>query len=492
MKCRSILWYLVFTGSILTMINMSNMNIAIVAMVRKVTTMNGLNVSDVVCKSNGTFDVNATERESSNVDLKLHQSMFDWNGHEQSMVLGSVYWLGWIANIPGGVLANKFGPKIVFGVSNFLASLLSFICPMATYYHINALIVVRAIQGLLLGLTFACLHTITARWIPPNERGSFITSYLGGTVAVAVGYPYFGWISSVRRWDDIFYSCGWFGVIWTLIWYYFMHDSPRQHPRISEEEQEYIEKSLGTTLNRKPSVTPWTRLLLSSQVWLNILANFAFMWMFFLLHVYIPLYFRMVHDLKFSSTALIAGLPHVVRLVVSLVSSTTTDYLMVKQKLSRTIVRKISTAICLIGPGIFLIILSRTGCNTALAVAFVFFAVSCTAFPNSGFYATMVDISPNFCSIIYGISLTVGTLTGVLLTSYVGWMTQHNSASIEQWQSVFQFIAYIGIFSGLLYFVFAKADVLSWNNPEHVRDTEMTDLKNNNEPSEGFPLKSET
>lgn len=36
------------------------------------------------------------------------------------------------------------------------------------------------------------------------------------------------------------------GVIWFILWALLAHDSPSKHPRISREEKEYIEKSIGT------------------------------------------------------------------------------------------------------------------------------------------------------------------------------------------------------------------------------------------------------
>ena len=41
------------------------------------------------------------------------------------------------------------------------------------------------------------------------------------------------------------FSSGGFGVLWSLIWFAIIHNSPRAHPRISQQEKEYIIKSIG-------------------------------------------------------------------------------------------------------------------------------------------------------------------------------------------------------------------------------------------------------
>jgi len=35
------------------------------------------------------------------------------------------------------------------------------------------------------------------------------------------------------------------GVIWAIMWFFLVYNSPSQHPRISAEEREYIEKALN-------------------------------------------------------------------------------------------------------------------------------------------------------------------------------------------------------------------------------------------------------
>lgn len=48
----------------------------------------------------------------------------------------------------GGLLARRYGTKIVFGLGNVLVALLGFLIPAATHYSLNALIFIRVVQGL--------------------------------------------------------------------------------------------------------------------------------------------------------------------------------------------------------------------------------------------------------------------------------------------------------------------------------------------------------
>lgn len=63
------------------------------------------------------------------------------------MVMGSFYWLNWVTQIPGGILAAKYGTKFVFGWGNYIAILLCLVTPIATYFDYRLLVAIRIITG---------------------------------------------------------------------------------------------------------------------------------------------------------------------------------------------------------------------------------------------------------------------------------------------------------------------------------------------------------
>jgi len=115
--------------------------------------------------------------------------------------------------LPGGLLARRYGTKLVFGLGNLVPALLGFFIPYATQLH--SLIFLRTLQGLIavsyilveikfcyellhilvryskdfINVIFLCqgviwpsMHDMTAKWIPSNERSRFVSSYLGKTL----------------------------------------------------------------------------------------------------------------------------------------------------------------------------------------------------------------------------------------------------------------------------------------------------------------------
>ena len=84
--------------------------------------------------------------EQSN-DLIEEKDGFDWDAQMQGLVLSS-FSFGYITTqLVGGILAERFGAKWIFGVCILLCSLLEFAVPLAAKGNVFALMGVRAIQG---------------------------------------------------------------------------------------------------------------------------------------------------------------------------------------------------------------------------------------------------------------------------------------------------------------------------------------------------------
>lgn len=143
------------------------------------------------------------------------------------------------------------------------------------------------------------MHVLTAKWIPPNERSKFVTAYLGSSVGIALFYPLFGYMMHWASWEWVYHVCGILGTLWWLGWLIFVFDSPAQHPRISDAELRYIEKSLGSsvqTAHSQSQGTPWKAILTSRPVWMNVIAQWGGIWGLFTLMTQAPTYFRVIHN----------------------------------------------------------------------------------------------------------------------------------------------------------------------------------------------------
>lgn len=75
------------------------------------------------------------------------------------------------------------------------------------------------------------------------------------------------WIHKEQlKWKRLF--SGGIGLLWSILWFVVIYDSPATHPRISPEEKYEIESAIGTSTSKKrPSRVPWREILTSAPVW---------------------------------------------------------------------------------------------------------------------------------------------------------------------------------------------------------------------------------
>lgn len=52
----------------------------------------------------------------------------------------------------------------------------------------------------------------------------------------------------VGRWDSCFYASAAFGFIWFPFYYYFTYDCPSEHPRMTDEEYDFIRKGVTSAI----------------------------------------------------------------------------------------------------------------------------------------------------------------------------------------------------------------------------------------------------
>ncbi|CAD7086587.1 unnamed protein product [Hermetia illucens] len=404
---------------------------------------------------------------------------YNWDESIQGMILGAFYWMHWATQFPGGVLAKKYGTKLVFGLGNVIACWMCFIAPMLARWDYRALIIFRVLQGFVIGVAWPSMHNMTGQWIPPNERSKFVTAYMGCSIGIAIFYPLFGYIIEWLSWEWIFYSSGIIGSVWYIFWVLFVFDSPAQHPRITNEEREYIEGSLKGVVEQQKSLgkVPWTSILTSKVVWLNVIAMWGSIWGLFTLMTQAPTYFKYIHGWGITMTGVLSGIPHLMRVIFAYCFSTFGDWLLRNDKMERSYVRKLATFTCCCVNGFLVLGLAYSGCNSTAAIILLTTATAVHGAITTGPLSSMVDISPNYASIVFGISNTITVLPGFISAAIVGYLTLGNQ-TVTSWKYVFFIAAGMLIICGMIYVIFCKTTIQSWNTAKKDDDIEEMEKLN--------------
>ena len=161
---------------------------------------------------------------------------------------------------------------------------------------------------------------MTARWIPLEERSSFIArSFFGTTFGLVFTFPMCGALVALSGWESAFYVIGCITIVWFGFWWCLVYDGPELHPRISKSELDLIKASLAGNIDQKRSLpVPWKKIFMS-PAFLGLMAtDMGNSWGIIVLGSNGPTYLKYMLNVDIKTNGIVSGLPMLSRLVSSL------------------------------------------------------------------------------------------------------------------------------------------------------------------------------
>jgi ACS family glucarate transporter-like MFS transporter len=228
-----------------------------------------------------------------------------------------------IFEIPTARWADKIGSRKV--LTRIVLWWSAFTMATAGAFSYVSLLVVRFLFGIGEAGAWPNAARVFARWIPARERGRvqglfFAGAHLsGGLTPIAVAY-----LATFLHWRTIFLSLGAVGVFWSVAWFVWFRDEPRDHPSVSPAEADMIEASRGLPPGHAGS---WKEVLKTRSLLPLCLQYFANTYGFFFFISWLPTYLEKSRGMASVELALFAGLPLLLSVVADITGGLTTDAL---------------------------------------------------------------------------------------------------------------------------------------------------------------------
>ncbi|XP_057302082.1 sialin-like [Hydractinia symbiolongicarpus] len=409
---------------------------------------------------------------------------FDWDSRLRGFILSAFFYGYIVTQIPGGWLAAKYGGKNLFGCGILMTALFTLITPPAARTNVYLLVVIRMFEGLFEGVTFPCIHAIWRKWAPPMERSKLATiSFSGPFAGTVLGMPLSGLIADNFGWPWVFYSFGLMAIIWSFFWFMLITDSPKDQPKISPEELEYIQSSLSDDKpDREMVKTPWKDIFKSIPVWAIIVAHTTENWGWYTLLTQLPTYLKQVLNFSLKEAGFISALPYLAMVIVVQAGGRFADFLRAHQIMRTTVVRKVFNSIGFFSQAAFLVVVGYTT-SKEFAIVGLTLAVGLGGFTWSGFPVNHLDISPRYASILFGISNCIATLPGIFSPMMVGFITENETQ--EEWRVVFLISASVYMFGLIFYAIFASGEKQPWADDDTYFADETHEMDQLLSPEEG-------
>lgn len=464
---RVVLYFLSWSGFLVSFMMRNDINFAIVEMVKPVhynATALLPNISSTVA-ANGSAVVNGNISHSNTLSAE-NNGEFEWSSLVQSIILSSFYWCYVLSQVAGGVATQYFGTKNVFGWSQFATAVCSLGIPTAASYHYGALIVLRSIQGFASGLTWPAMYAIVGHWIPPGERSRFMSSFQGFSIGIGLTYPLCGFIIANWGWRYVFYTTGTIGLAWCVVWYFLAFNTPNEHPRISSKELQYIELNVSQEVkDGRGMAVPWRAIFTSMPVWSIGITTFGRIWVHYAFIMGGPLYMKHILEFPIQTNGWLSGLPFICSYISSVIFCYIADIIVTRNILSLTNVRKLFTAISQIIPGILILIVGYLEHNIFIILAIWFVAVSLITASYAGAMASIVDIAPNLAGPVLAFAQTIH-MTASFLSPIVTGMVVTNTLDREQWLTNFWITSVVAISTYVIFHIYGTAEIQAWNYPQ--------------------------
>jgi ACS family glucarate transporter-like MFS transporter len=251
----------------------------------------------------------------------------------------SAFLVGYAAfQIPGGVLARRFGPRGVlalglvwWGVFTALTALVSPHMAGALY----VLLLIRFTLGAGEAILYPCANQFVERWFPIPERGKANGILFGGSgLGSAVAPPLITAIILRYGWHASFWFCAVLGAFAGAVWYLAARNTPESHPWVSPAELERIvdgRDDAGSAeamhgAGRKAAI-PWRRIFTCRSILAVSASYFTYGYVSWIFFSWFYLYLNEVRGLSLKSSAVYSIFPFAAMTLGSFAGGVTSDWL---------------------------------------------------------------------------------------------------------------------------------------------------------------------
>lgn len=213
-----------------------------------------------------------------------------------------------------GKIFDWIGTRIGFAISIGVWSIATALHALAS--GALSFAIFRSILGLAEAGNWPGAAKGNAEWFPTHERafaqGIFNSgAAIGGIVAI----PAIALMTIYFSWQMIFVVVGLIGLLWLIPWFVIVKAPPQFHPKISEEEKQYIlsgqkvEDDKGQVVEEYNPTTG--QLLGHKQSWGVILASAAIDPIWWLFIAWIPIYLNGVYGMDVKTIGIYGWVPYV-------------------------------------------------------------------------------------------------------------------------------------------------------------------------------------
>lgn len=405
---------------------------------------------------------------------------------QMGYVTSAFFYVYALAQVPAGWFSDRCGARLT--LSLYVAAWSVALIGLGTANGLWSLIVFRALLGLAQAGAYPCAGANNKRWFPIAERGlanSLVTmGGRAGNLLAVVLTPYLMLAiarfagDSIAPWRPVFMMYGSLGLIWSIGYYRYARNSPREHAACSDAERRYVlgesfaddvdpsgpvsdavagqglaqkmdqrATRVGAPRSEHPAVAPSTdasviswlasstvaHILRSPTLWvmcsISILVNVG--WIF--LVTFLPTYLKEKHELRIELVGLLVAIPGIASMCGGIFGGRMTDFLV--QRYGLKIGRRATGVIASAGAAtLYLVALTTDDWRILIGLfAAIGFLID---FGLGSLWAVYQDIAGQRVAAVLGFANMCGNLAAGVFSTEIG-----RFAKAGNWSAIFMIAA---------------------------------------------------
>ena len=341
------------------------------------------------------------------------------------LVFSAFIWAYAIGQIPGGWLADRFGPRRVLLFLVPFWSLMTSATALATGF--TSLFGIRFVFGLGEAGAFPTASRAMQLWFPRGERGLVqgVTHCLS-RFAVVITPIASVQIMTLFGWRWIFHICALLGFIWAIVFFFTYRNRPEDHPGVSNTELAMIRggETVRGAVEVRPAV-PWRAIFTSANMWYIAAGYACFFYGSYFYVTWFPIYLLEYRHLSLQAVGVLAAAPLVAAMIGDVVGGVLTDTIYRRTK-RLSLARRAVAAPAFAAAALLLIPAATTG-DTVTAILCLSASNFFLELVLGPAWAVPMDVGGQFSGMVTGVMNMMGAIGASISPLVFGMLVQRGS-----------------------------------------------------------------
>jgi len=362
--------------------------------------------------------VNYLDRAVLGIAAPAIQAEFTLNPVLMGIIFSAFSWSYFAAQIPSGILLDRFGVRAVYRLALIGWSLATLLHGLARGF--GSLTGLRIALGLAEAPCFPANSNIVAAWFPRAERARAISVYTAAEY-VGLGFltPLLFWILDTWGWRTLFAVAGSMGLLLAVVWWRRYRD-PHECQDLSDQERGFILAHGGAT--DKPPVPKFQlaavrALSRDRQIWGLCIGQFSVYSTFVFFLTWFPTYLATERHMAWLTVGVFTALPYLAGFCGILFAGFLSDALL-RHGCSLDLARKLPVITGLILAST--IVAANYVDNDIAVIGVLSLSFFAQAMSSSGWSVISEVASPGQIGLIGGLFSASANLSGVVTPLVIG------------------------------------------------------------------------